>query len=86
MGMRISNDDYGGWSLDIRAFRKYTNLDQNIIAELILDKAGRKLNLRDPRNNVTTYIYDGLNRRVILTIPLIFPQKQEFDAIGHLCL
>ena len=21
MGMRISNDDYGGWSLDIRAFK-----------------------------------------------------------------
>jgi RHS repeat-associated protein len=47
-----------------------TNNDQNLIQVSTLDKAGRTLNQRDPRGNLTTFVTDLLNRRKSLTNPL----------------
>ncbi len=47
-----------------------TNNDQNIIAQVEYDKAGRLAAQRDPRGKRTTYAYDQLNRQVSLTDPL----------------
>jgi RHS repeat-associated protein len=47
-----------------------TNTDQNIIQDTTYDKGSRVLNQRDPRGNVTTFVYDQLNRRKSLTNPL----------------
>lgn len=46
------------------------NNDQNIIVDVTYDKGGRVLSQREPRGNVTTYAYDGLDRRKSLTNPL----------------
>ena len=47
-----------------------TNTDQNIIQDMTYDKGSRVLTQRDPRGNVTTFVYDQLNRRKSLTNPL----------------
>lgn len=46
-----------------------TDKDQNRITQVEYDKAGRRLALRDPRGNRTTYSYDALDRRTKLTDP-----------------
>lgn len=46
------------------------NNDQNIIVEVSYDRAGRVLNQREPRGNLTVYEYDQLDRRTKLTNPL----------------
>ncbi|MBN8595225.1 MAG: PD40 domain-containing protein [Anaerolineae bacterium] len=47
-----------------------SNNDQNIIVEVSYDRAGRVLNQREPRGNLTAYEYDQLDRRTKLTNPL----------------
>src|SRR5258707_9940138 len=46
------------------------NYDQNIIVQVQYDKAGRVLNQRDPRGNLSAYAYDLLNRRTSASDPL----------------
>ncbi|MCC6615500.1 MAG: hypothetical protein IT320_18650 [Anaerolineae bacterium] len=47
-----------------------TDNDQNIIVDVVFDKAGRITSQHEPRGNETTYAYDQLNRRTALTNPL----------------
>jgi RHS repeat-associated protein len=46
-----------------------TDKDQNILTATEYDKAGRRVAMRDPRGNRTTYAYDALDRRTQLTDP-----------------
>jgi len=46
-----------------------TDNDQNVIVDVRYDKAGRRLDQRDPRGNLTSYEYDLLDRRTKLTNP-----------------
>ena len=55
---------------DSTAIAHGSDNDQNIIVQVSYDKAGRMLDLRDPRGNLNTYDYDKLGRRLALTNPL----------------
>ena len=59
------------------------NQDINIIVQVVYDRAGRMISLRDPRGNETTYTYDKLGRRLTLTNALDHQWKTEyFDLAG----
>ncbi|MBA3867525.1 MAG: hypothetical protein H0X30_00070 [Anaerolineae bacterium] len=47
-----------------------TDNDQNIIIDVTYDKGGRVLTQREPLGNVTTYVYDFLDRRKTLIKPI----------------
>lgn len=59
-----------------------TDNDQNIIAEVEYDKAGRVLAQRDPRGNRTSYTYDMLDRRVGLTNALGYTWVTTYEVRG----
>ena len=64
---------YGSTAVDLG-----TKKDQNIIVQVKQDKAGRILEQRDPRGNLTQYTYDRLGRRTKLTNPLTIDWTTAF--------
>ncbi len=59
-----------------------TGLDRNIIAEVVLDKGGRRESLRDPRGNRSTYNYDLLNRRTSYSNPHTNEWQTAYSDLG----
>lgn len=56
----------------------------NIIADVTLDVAGRQIAMRDPNGNQTTYAYDLLNRRTVLTNPSPFEAQTWVTTFADL--
>ena len=49
-----------------------------------MDAAGNLLTLKDPDNNTTTYVYDGLNRVISETNQLSQTRSFVYDLNGNL--
>jgi RHS repeat-associated protein len=59
--------------------------DQNLIAQVTYDKAGRTLSQRDPKGQVTSYSYNLLNQRTQLIDSSPTPQtwKTDYRLVGN---
>ncbi len=56
-----------------------TGDDQNILIQVTYDKAGRMTSRRDPRGALTSYQYDQLDRRIMLTDALAQTWENRFE-------